>query len=132
MNDTITFTTSSTGWGTATAWEVFGFQCGELRRNREYPTRFKIYEGGGLGIRERSDTTLIHLRPGAVIQMRVADHRSADGSLRKIAVFRPRDVTRVEVAEHQSGFEFRPARKLEPVYEPAPSVNSNSKEVIHQ
>lgn len=118
--DTITFTTSTTGWGTATAWEVYGFQCKELRRTPEYPTRFKTYQGGGIDVREHGTTTLIHLVPGSTIQVMCAPRRSEDGLLRTLAVFRPRDVVRVEIPEiREFPYTYRPARTLNVRYEPA-------------
>jgi hypothetical protein len=117
QKDTITFTTSTTGWGTATAWQVYGFQCKELRRTPEYPTRFKTYQGGGIDVRENGTTTIIHLTQGSTIQVKRAPHRSEDGLLRTIAVFRPQDVVRVEIPEVTGlGYTYRPAQIVKRVY----------------
>jgi len=117
--DTISFTTSSSGWGTATAWDVYGFGCRELRRTPQYPTRFKTYPcGGGIELRDRGFTQ-IHLQPGSTIQIKTAPTRSADGLLRTLAVFRPRDVVRVEIPERRELPISTPGRVLNPVYESA-------------
>lgn len=99
----VVFTTSTTGLGTGTAWYVAGFQCKELRRTPEYPTRWKTYPGGGVEFREHGTSTMIHLREGSTIQVRPADTRSADGVQQTIAVWKPRDVVRVETGQERGG-----------------------------